>query len=125
MFKNILLIGFGGFIGSIARYFVSKLNLYWNFLSIPFGTLTVNVVGCLLIGFLTGISEKGNVLNTELRMFLMVGICGGFTTFSSFANENLMLMHTGQLASIAIYTALSVMLGFVAVYLGYVTSNLL
>jgi CrcB protein len=125
MIKNILLIGFGGFIGSVARYFVSKLNLYWDFLSIPVGTLIVNVAGCFLIGFLTGISEKSNILSTELRMFLMVGICGGFTTFSTFANENLMLLHTGQLFSILLYTSLSVVLGFLAVYLGYVTSNLL
>jgi CrcB protein len=125
MIKNILLIGLGGFIGSVARYFVSKLNLYWNFLSIPFGTLTVNVVGCFIIGILTGISEKSDFLSTELRMFLMVGICGGFTTFSTFANENLMLLHSGQIISILVYTALSVILGFLAVYLGYVTSNLL
>lgn len=125
MIKNILLIGFGGFIGSVARYFVSRLNLYWDFLSIPVGTLIVNVAGCFLIGFLTGISEKSTLLSTELRMFLMVGICGGFTTFSTFANENLMLLQTGQIFSIAIYTALSVLLGFAAVYLGYVTSNLL
>jgi len=125
MVKNIILIGFGGFLGSIARYFVSRLNLYWGFMSIPFGTLIVNILGCFVIGFLTGISEKSNILTTELRMFLMVGICGGFTTFSSFANENLMLLHTGQIASILIYTALSVVLGFVAVYLGFVTSNLL
>jgi CrcB protein len=125
MIKNIMIIGFGGFLGSVARYFVSKLNLYWNFLSIPFGTLTVNILGSFIIGLLTGISEKGNVLSTEMRMFLMVGICGGFTTFSSFANENLMLLHTGQLASILIYTGLSVVMGFLAVYLGYITSNLL
>jgi fluoride exporter len=125
MIKNILIIGFGGFLGSVARFFVSRLNLYWNFLSIPFGTLMVNILGSFIIGFLTGVSEKGNVLSTEMRMFLMVGICGGFTTFSSFANENLMLLHTGQLASILIYTGLSVVLGFLAVYLGYITSNLL
>ena len=57
--------------------------------------------------------------------FLMVGICGGFTTFSSFANENLMLLHNGLMLSILLYTGLSILLGFTAVYLGYVTSNLL
>ena len=123
--KNILLIGFGGFVGSVARYFVSKLNLYWNFLSIPIGTLTVNVLGCFILGFLTGVTEKSAILTVNFRLFLMVGFCGGFTTFSTFANENLMLMHTGQIVSIAIYTALSIILGFLGVYFGYVTSNLL
>ena len=123
--KNILLIGFGGFVGSVARYFVSKLNLYWNFLSIPIGTLTVNVLGCFILGFLTGVTEKSAILTVSFRLFLMVGFCGGFTTFSTFANENLMLMHTGQIVSIAIYTALSIILGFLGVYFGYVTSNLL
>lgn len=125
MLKNILLVGFGGFIGSIARYFVSKLNLSIDFYAIPFGTLTVNVVGSYIIGFLTGISEKSTIISTELRLLLMVGICGGFTTFSSFTNENLSLMHNGQILSILLYTTLSIILGFLFVYLGYITSNLL
>ena len=125
MIKQILLIGTGGFIGSVARYFVSKLNLYFHFLDIPIGTLTVNVVGSFLIGFLTGISDKSTILSADLRLLLMVGLCGGFTTFSTFSSENLMLMHTGQFLSVLIYTGISIFLGFTAVYLGYVTSNLL
>ncbi|TFH46255.1 MAG: fluoride efflux transporter CrcB, partial [Bacteroidia bacterium] len=100
MIKNILLIGLGGFFGSIARYFVSMLNLSVHFFSIPVGTLVVNVIGSLVIGFLTGIAEKSTLLTAEWRMFLMVGLCGGFTTFSTFANENLMLIHNGQLFSV-------------------------
>lgn len=125
MLKHILLIGTGGFIGSVARYYVSRLNLLWDFLSIPIGTLLVNIAGCFIIGFLTGISDKSNLLSTDMRLFLMVGFCGGFTTFSSFANENLMLLHTGEILSIILYTSLSVILGFLAVYLGYVLSNIL
>lgn len=125
MLKHILLIGTGGFIGSVARYYVSKLNLLWFFLSVPIGTLLVNIAGCFIIGFLTGISDKSNLLSTDMRLFLMVGFCGGFTTFSSFANENLMLLHTGEILSITLYTSLSVILGFLAVYLGYVLSNIL
>jgi CrcB protein len=125
MLKHILLIGTGGFIGSVARYYVSKLNLLWFFLSVPIGTLLVNIAGCFIIGFLTGISDKSNLLSTDMRLFLMVGFCGGFTTFSSFANENLMLLHTGEILSIILYTSLSVILGFLAVYLGYVLSNIL
>ena len=125
MLKNILLIGTGGFIGSVARYFVSRLNLHIDFLSIPVGTLVVNVLGSFLIGFLIGISAKSMILNADLRMFLMVGLCGGFTTFSTFTGENLALMQSGQFLSVLIYTALSILLGFTAVYLGYITSNLL
>lgn len=125
MIKQILLIGFGGFAGSVARYFVSKLNLTYEFYAIPVGTLSVNILGSLLIGFLAGIAEKSPIMTADLRLLLMVGLCGGFTTFSSFTNENLMLMHNGQFLSIFLYTGLSILLGFLAVYLGYATSNLL
>lgn len=125
MIKNILLVGFGGFIGSVARYFVSRLNLQLYFYSIPVGTLTVNVLGSFIIGFLTGIAAKSVILNHDLRLLLMVGLCGGFTTFSSFTSENLVLLLNGQILQMVIYTSLSIILGFAAVYLGYVSSNLL
>lgn len=115
----------GGFIGSIARYMLSKLNLYIDFMSIPIGTLLVNVLGSFIIGFLTGYADKSPLLTLEWRLFLMVGLCGGFTTFSSFTNENLTLLHNGQYASVFIYTGLSVFFGFIAVYLGFITSNAL
>jgi CrcB protein len=124
MINKLLLVGLGGFIGSIARYLVSKLNVYADFFAIPLGTLLVNIVGSFIIGFLTGIATKSAILTVEWRMFLMVGLCGGFTTFSSFTNENLMLLHNGQILSLFLYTGLSVFLGFLAVYLGYVTTNL-
>ena|ERR1035437_8997090 len=123
--KQILLVGIGGFIGSIARFFVSKLNLSGHFLSIPMGTLTVNIIGSFIIGLIVGISAKSEIITPGLRLFLMVGICGGFTTFSSFTLENMTLMQNGQFLSVLIYTGLSIFFGFLAVYLGYVTSNLL
>ena len=123
--KHLLLVGLGGFIGSVARFLVSKLNLSWHFLSIPMGTLTVNVLGSFIIGILVGISAKSDLISTDLRVFLMVGFCGGFTTFSSFSSENLMLMQNGQVVTVLIYTALSILLGFLAVYLGYIFTNLL
>ncbi len=125
MIKNILLVGFGGFIGSVARYMVSKLNVSVDFYDIPIGTLTVNVLGSFIIGLLAGIATKSPILTADLRLLLMVGICGGFTTFSSFTNENLTLMHNGQLLQVFLYTALSIILGFGAVFLGYTSSNLL
>ena len=125
MIKQLLLVGAGGFAGSIARFLVSRIDFKVYFFSIPLGTLTVNVVGSLLIGFLVGISDKSTILTADLRLLLMVGLCGGFTTFSTFSGENLSLMQSGQYLSVLIYTGLSILLGFLAVYLGYVTSNLL
>ncbi|MCD4709731.1 MAG: fluoride efflux transporter CrcB [Bacteroidales bacterium] len=125
MLKQILLIGTGGFVGSVARFLVSRLNTRIEWFSIPIGTLTVNVLGSLLIGFLIGISEKSPILTVEWRMFLMVGLCGGFTTFSSFTGENLVLMKNGQILPLLLYTALSIFLGFIAVYLGYISTKLM
>ncbi len=123
--KEILLIGFGGFIGSVARFYVSKLNLTVDFLSIPIGTLAVNVLGSLLLGMLTGIAEKSILMNLELRLFLMIGLCGGFTTFSTFTGENLMLMRNGQFLAVIFYSGISIFLGFLAIYLGYIITKLL
>lgn len=123
--KNILIVGAGGFLGSIGRYLISKLNFYWDFHSIPIGTLIVNILGSLIIGFLTGLADKSEVLLLEMRLFLMVGFVGGFTTFSSFSSENLILFQNGQFLTVLAYTSASVFLGFLAVYSGYTLSQLL
>jgi CrcB protein len=125
MVKNLFLIGLGGFIGSIARFLVSRLGARVDWFSIPAGTLVVNILGSLLIGFLIGISEKSPILTVELRMFLMVGLCGGFTTFSTFTGENLMMMRNGQFLPLFLYTGLSILLGFAAVYFGYLSTKLM
>jgi CrcB protein len=125
MIKNLLLVGTGGFIGSVARYLVSRMTQRIEWFSIPVGTLVVNVAGSFLIGILIGISEKSPILTVELRMLLMVGLCGGFTTFSSFTGENLMLLRNGQVLSIFLYTGLSILTGFAAVYFGYLSSKLM
>ncbi|MBP7151603.1 MAG: fluoride efflux transporter CrcB, partial [Paludibacteraceae bacterium] len=100
-------------------------NLMENFLSLPLGTLTVNVTGSFLIGFLTGLASKSEILSADMRLFLMAGFCGGFTTFSSFTNENLQLIQNGQFLSAAVYIGISLFLGFVAVFLGFALTNLL
>lgn len=125
MLRNILFIGAGGFIGSIARYYFSKLNLWINIFSLPLGTLLINTLGSFILGMLIGLSEKSDLLSTELRFFLMVGFCGGFTTFSTFAGENLVLIHNGQFLTVLLYTGLSIFLGFTAVFFGYALTNLL
>lgn len=125
MLKQLILIGTGGFVGSVARYLVSRLGSRIEWFSIPVGTLVVNVAGSLLIGILIGISEKSPILTVEWRMLLMVGLCGGFTTFSTFSGENLMLLRNGQVFSLLLYTGLSIILGFTAVYLGYISTKLM
>lgn len=125
MIKNLLYIGVGGFAGSIARYLLSRLTSHMQWMSVPLGTLLVNITGSFLIGLLIGISEKSPVLTVELRMLLMVGLCGGFTTFSTFTGENLMLMRNGQFLSLFLYTGMSILLGFTAVYFGYLSSKLM
>ena len=121
--KQLLLVGIGGFVGSIARYLVSKLNITWSFLDLPMGTLTANVVGSLIIGFLTGAFLNAGWMNQNLKLLLVVGFCGGFTTFSSFTAENFALIQNGQYGTAISYTLLSVILGIIAVFAGYYIFN--
>ena len=121
--KQLLLVGFGGFFGSIARYWMSKFNLTWDFHSIPMGTLAVNIIGSFLIGFMLGIFMNSNLLHTNLNLFLVVGFCGGFTTFSSFTNENFLLLQNGQYLTALIYIGGSIIIGILAVFAGFLIAN--
>lgn len=118
MLKIILLVGSGGFIGSVARYLGGKLISETHISSFPLGTLSVNIIGCFLIGLFYGLSERGNLANEEWRLFLAVGLCGGFTTFSSFSIENMTLLREGAFGYFLIYTGLSVFLGLAATFMG-------
>jgi len=89
------------------------------------GTFTVNMIGSILIGFILGIFINSDMLTTNLKLFLVVGFCGGFTTFSSFTNENFILLQNGQYLTALIYIFGSILLGILAVYIGYIISNLL
>ncbi len=120
----ILFVGAGGFLGAIARYLVG--GWVQDFLqkpSFPYGTLTVNVVGCLLIGMLMGLVESRQLFGPEIRGFLLIGLLGGFTTFSTFGYETIELIRGGQATAAVANVTLQVGLGLAAVWAGYSLSR--
>lgn len=121
--KTALLVGLGSFIGGISRYLISKLITEQVTTVFPFGTFTVNVVGCFLIGLVFGWSSK-NVLETNTQLFLTTGILGGFTTFSAFSMETLNLMNAGHSTTAIAYVALSIMVGLMGTFAGYALMRL-
>ena len=124
MLKLILIIGTGSFIGGVSRFLASRYIQNTVISGFPYGTLFVNVLGCLLIGIFYGMSERGNFMSAEMRLFLTVGFCGGFTTFSTFASENLSLLKDGNFFYFALYTALCVFLGLMATYFGNLVTKI-
>jgi fluoride exporter len=118
MIRSLLIVGAGGFIGSILRYLTSLYFQSTTASLFPWGTFTVNIAGSLLIGIFFGLSEKGNLLPADLRLFLTVGICGGFTTFSSLSNDAFILIQGREWLKLSLYTSLSFFLGLLAVYVG-------
>jgi CrcB protein len=125
MFRTLLIIGTGGFLGSISRYLASRYVQNAISTAFPFGTFIVNITGCFLIGFIYGLSERSSLLNPGWKMFLTVGFCGGFTTFSTFANENLALLRDGNFFYFIIYTGLSIFLGITATFLGVTITKII
>lgn len=117
MIQNILFVGVGSFIGGIGRYLISQFMQTKFVGAFPYGTLTINVIGCFLIGIVFGISSKGN-LNHTWQLFLTTGILGGFTTFSAFSIETLNLLREGNIWVGVLYLSLSIVLGLGATFLG-------
>ncbi len=124
MLKVLFIIGSGSFIGGVARYLTSRYIQNTIISAFPFGTFTVNIIGCFLIGIFYGLSDRGTLMNDEWRIFLTVGFCGGFTTFSTFSNENLSMLRDGNFFYVALYAGLSVFLGLMATYLGNLTTKI-
>jgi fluoride exporter len=124
MIKTLLLIGSGGFLGSISRYLASRFMQNNFSTAFPIGTFFVNITGCLIIGLIYGFSERSSLLTPGWKMFLAVGFCGGFTTFSTFANENLSLLRDGDFFHFTIYTVLSVFLGIASTFAGVLITKI-
>ncbi len=116
--KIILAIGAGSFIGGVLRYLLSQMVQTKFLTTFPFGTLTVNIIGCFLIGLVFGLTDRGN-LTQEWRLFLATGLLGGFTTFSAFSIESLSLFRDGQFFYATAYISSSVVVGIIATFIGF------
>ena len=120
--RPLLFAGLGGFVGSAGRYLVGGwVHGLVPMTAFPIGTLVVNVSGCLAIGLLGGLIEVRQLFGPDLRVFLLIGVLGGFTTFSSFAYETLALTRDADFGRALLNVAAQVLLGFGAAWLGYIS----
>lgn len=123
MIKTIIYIAVGGAIGSVIRYLMAiVVNKYWSS-SFPLATFIINILGCFLIGFIIGLLEKYNLTDSNLKSILIVGFCGGFTTFSTFSQENLSLLQNQNTFLAFLYIGSSIFLGISAVWLGLMSAK--
>ena len=122
MTKDIILVGIGSGIGGICRYLISLFMSHAQS-GFPWGTFTANVIGCLLIGLLWGVTSRSQNLSPAFSLLLMVGFCGGFTTFSTFSKEGLAMMQANNYMLFTLYTLGSMVLGIIAVGLGYIATK--
>lgn len=118
MLRTIFIVGAGGFIGSVMRYLVQIYIEKGLMSTFPWGTFVANIAGSFIIGIVYALSLKGSLQSAEWRMFLAVGICGGFTTFSSFAYNNLTMLKEGVYGQFFLNVGGSLFFGLLAVYLG-------
>lgn len=123
--RNLVIIGLGGFVGAILRYLVSGLVQKWSgSVDFPYGTLTVNLLGCLLIGALTRLDEIRDVLTPDMRFFIFIGLLGAFTTYSTFSNEAINLVNDRRLDLAFLYIGTHLVFGLGAVLAGRLTTYL-
>lgn len=120
MLKNILLVGLGGAVGSMLRYLCTVgINKYFPS-AFPWATFAINIIGCFLIGVFLALFSREQGAHGDVRLLLMTGLCGGYTTFSAFALENLQLLQAGQTNLAFLYIVASVIMGVLAVWGGVV-----
>ena len=117
MLKEIIAVFIGGGIGSSLRYLINKFS-FITATSFPYSTFITNIIGCFVLGLTLGYFTKSNNQNSLMFVFLTIGVCGGFTTFSTFSNEGLTLINNGNYLTFLIYTMISIILGVLAVYFG-------
>ncbi len=123
---NLLLVGLGGFLGSIARYLLGEWILHQTAEArFPWSTFTVNLIGCMAIGVLSGVAERFEMISPTARLFLFTGVLGAFTTFSAFGLETVYLLRRNELWIAAAYTAGSVVVGLLFLWLGLRAVHLL
>jgi CrcB protein len=123
---NVFIVGLGGFIGSALRYLVGGwAQQLSNSLDFPYGTLTVNLIGCFVIGFLGELTEAHGIFTSETRLLVFIGLLGGFTTFSSFGNDTLNLARSGQMLNALTNVAVNVIFGLLLVWLGRTVAYLI
>ena len=116
---QLLWVGVGGFLGSVGRFVISGfINRLSPALAFPIGTLAVNILGCFLIGLLYALAESRNILGTDTRIFLFIGVLGGFTTYSTFGFESLALLKDGAMLKASANIIIHVFVGLAAVWLG-------
>ena len=121
---NAALVGTGGFIGAIARYGISGLVQRSAALSsFPYGTLAVNMLGCLLIGIAVGLVDSRQVFGPDFKLFAVVGLLGGFTTWSTFGYETLTLLRDADYLRATANVAIHIVLGLVLVWAGYALAS--
>ncbi|MBZ0169152.1 protein crcB [Candidatus Methylomirabilis lanthanidiphila] len=121
--EKVLLIGIGGFLGSVARYLISGYIQDRTGEIFPFGTLAVNVIGCFVIGGLSELAEARAFLSPETRALVVVGVLGGFTTFSTFGNETVNLLRDGEWAFAVMNLLTHAVLAIGAVWVGRATAH--
>ena len=118
MLKSIVFVGIGGAVGSVMRYLLGVLGAHYLKGTFPIATFITNFLGCLIIGLLIGYFGKSNEINPQLKLLLITGFCGGFTTFSTFAAENVQLLENGNYWLLLGNVVGSVILGIGGVILG-------